>query len=146
MNAKLSMELDGRRVTRESMMGRLNHARRGLFCAFQSSALSHIKTRFDEQANILQPLLLKQIKREIDQTIKLRHLKTLADTAGRFSENKRQREQTTRKSKSHQMKRPDEKSQALVSCEIQYSYETTLLLLFAASADNLMWQTDDESA
>jgi hypothetical protein len=43
MNAKLSMELDGRRVTRKSMMGRLNHARRGLFCAFQSSALSHIK-------------------------------------------------------------------------------------------------------
>jgi hypothetical protein len=126
MNAKLSMELDGRRVTRESMMGRLNHARRGLFCAFQSSALSHIKTRFDEQANILQSLLLKQIKREIDQTIKLRHLKTLADTVDRFSEKKRQREQRY--------------------CEIQYSYETTLLLLFAASADNLMWQTGDESA
>jgi len=45
----------------------------------------------DEQANILQPLLLKQIKREIDQTIKLRHLKTLADTVDRFSEKKRQR-------------------------------------------------------
>jgi hypothetical protein len=56
---KLSMDLDGRRVTpHESMMGHLNHARRGVFCAFQSSALSHIKTRFDEQANILQLLQL----------------------------------------------------------------------------------------